>query len=428
MWLGPSRGSIGAMSHPITPLRVVIAGGGIGALEALMALHDLGEQQFELTVVAPEDAFVLRPMAVAVPFSVGHANRIPLAEICTRFGARLHHAGVASVDTAARTVHCTDGTELAYDRLVLATGAAARAAYRAALTFDDGDPTALNGLLADIDEGYCGSVAIVIPPSGSWALPAYELALLVAREARSSSNDAIAIHLVTPETAPLAVFGTRASDAVAALLETSGIRVHTRAYATIDRAGEILLAPGDTRLSVQRILALPAIVGRPIAGIAADDHGFIRVDDHGRVVGIEDVYAVGDGADFPIKQGGLATQQADAAARDIAAGAGAPVDAEPFRPVLRGMLLTGAAPEFLRHDVAAGTEEGVASTDRLWWPPTKVVGHYLASFLAGALGKAPLTPPAPEAGIEIEVALPSDRDARPLALEPLGPLPVHGRW
>lgn len=417
------------MPASITPLRVVIAGGGIGALEALMALHDLGGQQLDLTVVAPNGDFVLRPMSVAVPFSVGHETRIPLTEICARFGATLRHAAVASVDVGDHVVTCSDGAQLEYDRLILATGAAARPAYHAALTFDDADPTALNGLLADIDEGYCRSVAVVIPPSGSWALPAYELALLIAHEAHSSSNEEIAIHVVTPETEPLAIFGTTASRAVAELLERTGITVHNSAYAAIERPGEILLAPGDARLSVQRIVALPVIVGRPVPGIAADDHGFVPVDDHGRVVGVDDVYVVGDGADYPVKQGGLATQQADAAARDIAAGAGAPVVAEPFRPVLRGLLLTGGEPQFMRHDVAAGTEEGTTSVDRLWWPPSKVVGHYLAPFLSRELAVvAPLKAPDEPEGITVDVALSPDRDARPLALEPLGPLPRHGRW
>src|SRR5690606_27979138 len=122
------------------------------------------------------------------------------------------------------------------------------------------------------------------------------------------------------------------------------------------------------------VVALPVIEGRPIAGVPADDHGFIPVDDHCRVIGLEDVYAVGDGADFPVKQGGLATQQADVAARGIAAGAGAPVVAEAFRPVLRGMLLTGGEPRFLRHVVTPNGDPRApqVSTDRLWWPPAKV--------------------------------------------------------
>ena len=64
-----------------------------------------------------------------------------------------------------------------------------------------------------------------------------------------------------------------------------------------------------------------------------------------------DVFAAGDATDQPIKQGGLATQQADAAAELIAAEAGARVTPRPFRRVLRGVVLTGEAPLYLRRDL-----------------------------------------------------------------------------
>ena len=166
----------------IAPLRIVIAGGGVAALEALMALHDLGEAQFRLTLVAPRDDFVLRAMSVAVPFSAGHVAHVSLDEACAEFGAEHRHAGVAAVDADARRVRCTDGTELDYDVLVLATGAAGRPAYANALTFSDDDPLLIGGLLRDIEQGYCPSLALVVPPSGSWSLPVYELALLIARQ------------------------------------------------------------------------------------------------------------------------------------------------------------------------------------------------------------------------------------------------------
>ena len=187
------------------------------------------------------------------------------------------------------------------------------------------------------------------------------------------------------------------------------------------------MTPGDRRLTVDRVVALPAIDGRPIPGVPADQHGFIPTDEHGRVAGCDGVYAAGDGADFPVKQGGLAAQEADAAARHIAASAGAPVDPVPFRPVLRGMLLTGGPPRYLRVVAAGGGGEGRVSSDILWWPPAKVVGHYLAPWLArhAALGHAPEG----AQGVTVEAELPAARDARPLALEPLGKLPTRrGRW
>jgi sulfide:quinone oxidoreductase len=401
------------MSIPqITPLRVVIAGGGVGALEALLALHDLGEQQLQVTLIAPEDDFVLRPMAVAVPFSEGHVTRLSLDAICERFGAQRLKSAVHSVDAEARTVTCGDGEVVGYDRLVLAVGAGMRDAYASALTFRDADPAELNGLLRDIEQGYVTSVALVVPPAGSWSLPAYELALLLAKYTRGVQFPDTEIHVVTPESAPLAIFGPRVSTAMEGLLTATGIRLHLGAYATIERGGHIAMAPGDGRLQVQRIVSLPIVVGRAIPGVPSDDHGFVPVDDHGRVLGLDGVYAVGDNANFPVKQGGLATQQADAAAKDICADAGAPVDREPFRPVLRGMLLTGASPRFLRHAAAGGAGDSDASAEPLWWPPTKVVGHYLAPWLAREAG---LNAAPPRDGISVQAELAAGRHERPLA-------------
>lgn len=410
---------------PIAPLRIVIAGGGVGALEAVMALHDLGEQQLDLTLVAPDDDFVLRPMSVAVPFSAGHMPRLHLADICEHFGVRRIQSAISEVDAEAHTVRCDDGTVLDYDRLILATGARTRDAYRSALTFHDRDPVELNGLLADIEQGYVDSIAVVVPPAGSWSLPAYELALMLAKHTRRVGFPGTTIHLVTPEAAPLAVFGPQASAAVADLLGRSAVAVHPGSYATIERSGHIAMAPGDRHLRVRRIVALPIILGRDIAGVPSDDHGFTPVDDHCRVIGLEDVYAVGDNANFPVKQGGLAAQQADVAASDICADAGAPVERAPFRPVLRGMLLTGERPRFLRHAAAGGDGEGRCSDDRLWWPPAKVVGHYLAPWLAR---EAALEARPPVDAIHVETELPVGRDTRPLALSPLGDIRPHGRW
>jgi hypothetical protein len=47
------------------------------------------------------------------------------------------------------------------------------------------------------------------------------------------------------------------------------------------------------------------------------------------------------------------------------------------------LLLTGAAPAFLRVELGGGHgESSTASSEPLWWPPGKVVGRHLAPFLA----------------------------------------------
>jgi sulfide:quinone oxidoreductase len=369
-----------------SPFRVVIAGGGVAGLEALLALHALAGDRVELTLVSPSPDFVYRPLAVAEPFALGAARKTPLADAVRVAGATLVHASLSAVDVANRTVRLGDGETLPYDALVLATGAAAEPAFGDANVFNWDDTCgadAIGGLLRDLEEGYSQRLAIVIPPGPGWPLPAYELALLISSDARGMGM-APEITLVTPEQAPLAIFGRRAVEVVAEELEKAGVHVELGAYAELDSGppSAIVLHPSGRRIEGGRLLALPQLRGRAPQGVPADADGFLTVDPHGRVAGADRVWAAGDGIAFPVKFGGLAAQQADAAAADIAAEAGAMVERTPFRPVLRGRLLTGSGPRYLRHDAAGGDGEGEATTHALWWPPSKINGRYLAPWLA----------------------------------------------
>jgi sulfide:quinone oxidoreductase len=101
-----------------------------------------------------------------------------------------------------------------------------------------------------------------------------------------------------------------------------------------------------------------------------------------RVENCPRVYAAGDATWFPIKQGGLATQQADVAATIIASCFDSAVEPRPFRPTLRAALLTGGAPRYLRATVGDRSHSSAASAASLWWPPSKIAGRYLAPYLA----------------------------------------------
>jgi sulfide:quinone oxidoreductase len=210
-------------------------------------------------------------------------------------------------------------------------------------------------------------------------------------------RDDTQVTLVTPESAPLEAFGVAGSAAVRADLDDAGIAVETGAYFE-DQGGRFVMQPGRRPLAAGRVVALPRTVAQVIPGLAADGLGFIRVDRHCHVVDSERAWAAGDAIAFPLKQGGLAAQQADAAAQSIAALAGADINPQPFHPVLRGVLLTGRGREWLRHDIGGGSGEAKSSHRALWWPPTKVAGRYLSPYLqaidAGAAGTR--EPPAGE--------------------------------
>src|SRR3954454_2040577 len=366
-------------------LDVVIAGAGVGGIEALIALHELAGERVSVTLLAPQHDFVFRPLSVGDPFALGAAQTIPVAKIAADFGAELRRDGLQSVDAERHVVQTTDGASIGYDRLIVAVGAPRAPAYKQVTTFRGlEDVEALHGLVRDVEDGYSHRIAFVVPAGIAWSLPLYELALMTARRA-FEMNAEVELALITSEESPLAVFGAEASAELRSLLEEAGISVHSGASAEIAGKGTIVLHPGRAVIEADRIVALPVIHGPRIAGLPTDSDGFIPIDDFVRVSCQRDIFAVGDGTTYPIKQGGIACQQADVAAGQIARDAGADLPNDPFRAVLRGKLMTGGADQFMRHDVSGLTgEPDESGTDVLWWPPTKVAGRYLAPYLETA--------------------------------------------
>lgn len=372
-----------SMSSSVSnPFEVVIAGGGVAALEGALAVRALAGERVNVKVIAPGSEMVYRPMTVREPFAYALAERLPLERIARDHDFELIRDSFASVDTAARTVRTESGAELGYDALLLALGARMRPRYEHVITIDDGHlDELLHGLIQDIEGGYVQHLAFVIPGRMAWPLPVYELALMSAARAYDA-NITLPITILTPEDAPLAIFGQGASQGVAELLAKAGIEVLTSAYCEVAQAGRITISPGDRVLEADRIVALPELDGPAVEGLPADPQGFIQVDSHNQVRDVERVYAAGDATDFAVKHGGLAAQEADAAAQAIAALAGAEVQPQPFHPIVHGILLTGGAPRYLRADITGGHGSASEITEQpTWSPPTKIVARYLAPYL-----------------------------------------------
>ncbi len=395
----------------LPPFRVVVAGGGVAGLEALLALRDLAGDRVETTLLSPDADFVHRPMSVAEPFGRGRAARNLLADIVPDLGAELVRGTLAEVDGPGRTAITSAGDRLAYDALLVAVGARSEPAFRHVITWTpETDPELFSGLLADLEEGYCKRIAFVVPPGVAWALPAYELALMTAWQAWGMGQDDIQVTVYTHEDAPLGLFGTQATAALRHDLEEAGVGAETGVYVVEDpqTPGRLTLHPGERELVAQRVVALPRAAGPALAGLPADARGFVPTDLHGKVPGIDATWAAGDAIAFPVKQGGLAAQQADAAAEAIAAVAGAAVEPRAFRPVLRGMMLTGRGKQWMRHEPAGGAGEGTASRHALWWPPTKVAGRYLSPYLAALNGADVVDEAARPDGQPVELDLERD--------------------
>ena len=391
------------MSGSTATHRVLVAGGGVAALEAALALEALAGERLAVDLLAPEPAFTYRPLAVAEPFAAGEAHRFELADLAAECGAVVHQGTLAAVAAEEHLARTTEDARFEYDSLLVACGAVAVDGLPGALTFRGSeDAAAFRELLDELTSGAVRRLVFAVPGGVVWPLPLYELALLTATHCAAGAE----LVLVTHEEAPLAIFGRRGSDAVRELLAARGIAFVGASYPAAVEAGRLRLVPAG-EIPADRVVALPRLRGPVLVGIPHDADGFIPTDLHGRVEGLTDVYAAGDVTAFPVKQGGIAAQQALAAAESIAARAGAPVTPAPFHPVLRGLLLTGEAPSFLRAELESGhgNQGSAVEHEALWWPPAKIAGRYLAPFLAAQTGRALAAVPAGAASLPIEVDL-----------------------
>jgi len=381
----PVRPTVDDMTDAaISPTRhVVILGGGVAGLELLIALDNLARDRVSVTLVSSSPDFTYRPLTVAEPFSLGHAEHHPLQRFADDFGARLVVDSCEEVIPDRAVIRCAGGEEIAYDDLVVAVGARTARPYTRAITFGEpGAHEALGGMLADAEDGYLKHIAFVVPSGSSWPLPLYELALMTAAEVRGMGIDDVHVSLISTEPTPLRIFGTGASDTVAGLLADAGIEFIGGSHAAVE-GQRLLLSPSDRELEAGRIVTLPLLLGPGLPGLPSDSNGFIPADEHGRVPGWPDVFVAGDATTYPVKQGGIATQQADAVAEVIAARAGGVTAMTSHSPVLRGLLLTGGQTQFLRRELSDVHGNGDAAAHALWWPPSKIAGRYLSPYLLG---------------------------------------------
>ncbi len=343
------------ISAPQGPVNVLIAGGGVAGLEAAFAVRELAGDRARVTLLAATDSYTERAWSVGEPFNSSHAARFSLSKLAQQAGAELVRDMVARVDTDHRTVHTAGGLEIDYDALLIGVGATAHPVFEHATNVDDAHmDELLHGLIQDVEGGFVRRLAIVIPAPTPWPLPAYELALMASERAWDMQAD-MDVTLLTPERAPLEIFGTQASRALSELLADRRIEVVTSAYCEIPRPQLVIVHPGGRSVPADRVVALPQLRGPAVDGLPQDGGGFIPVDEYGRVRGVDRVWAAGDATDIPIKQGGVAAQLADTAARSIARLAGASLEVRAFAPVLEGLLMTGGAPRHLFHRPASGT-------------------------------------------------------------------------
>ena len=361
---------------------VLVAGGGPAAIEALLALRELAGAEVALELLTPDPLLVVKAYEVLSPFHEGTEHRYPIARISADLDVPVVRDSLAAVDAEERTVTLHSGALRGYGTLIVAVGARQVGTIVGAIPFRGAqDAAKVKALLNESHAGRHRRIAFVVPGGHTWPLPLYELALHTSVWLDERGISGVPLALVSPEPQPLASFGSPVSSEVATMLEHAQIEFVSARPIRHER-GRLLLAGGGA-LEADLAVAMVRLEGPRIRGLPSDDDGFVPVDELGRVEGVDGVFAAGDATTFPLKQGGLATQQADAIAEQIASelGAAAP-PASGFRPVLRAVLFGGREKRYFQAELGEALHESsVASEDPLWPESSKVVGRYLAPYL-----------------------------------------------
>jgi sulfide:quinone oxidoreductase len=363
---------------------VIVAGGGPAGVEAVLTLREHLGATVALELVTPQTEMVVHAYEVLAPFHEGAAHRHPLREVARDLDLTLTQDALAAVEPADRTIRLRSGAQRSYDALVVAVGGHRVDAVDGAISFrGGGDEAKLKALLHDARTGLRRRGAFVLPGGHGWPLPLYELALQTSRWLAARRLHGLPLTIVSPEHQPLEIFGPTASLAVAGLLRESGIDFVSGF--PIGLANGSLLLSGGRELPAEVAIALPRMHGPAITGLPRDADGFLPVDAEGRVEQVERVWAAGDAVGYPIKQGGLATQQADTVATSVAVTLGAAVAPEPFAGMLRAVLVGGARPLYLQAELTdRAPTTSAASLEPPWPEQGKLVGRRLGPYLFGA--------------------------------------------
>jgi sulfide:quinone oxidoreductase len=302
--------------------RIVILGGGTGGTLSANRLRRLyRDHEAEITVVDQDDRHVYQPGLLFVPFGLAHTE-----DIVRPRGRQLHdginylNAGVEHVDLDANTVHLDNGSTLAYDVLVIATGAVLVPEETEGLlgagwmdkvfTFYTPEGAgALEGALATFDGGRL--VVNVIDMPIKCPVAPLEFCFLADWYLRERGvRDAVQLSYVTPLdgafTKPVA------AAHLAGMLKEKDVELVTDFNTgEVDGAGGRLVGYDGREVGFDLAVVIPLHNGAAFVGRSpglGDELNFVPTDEHTlQSHARENVFVIGDAANVPASKAGSVT-------------------------------------------------------------------------------------------------------------------------
>jgi sulfide:quinone oxidoreductase len=324
--------------------RVVVLGGGFGGLESAFYLGWRLGDRADIALVSDQDHFLYKPNSIYIPFGLEPEKlHIDLLGPTKRRGMRFVQGKAREIDPTARSVRVEE-EQLPYDFLVVATGADMRPTEVPGLA-ENGLSVwteqemlklreAFAKLASEAGPGQSRRVIFLLPPNNKCSGPLYEIVLMLDTWLRrKKAREHVHITWTTFEKGYIQVFGPRLNELVKGEFGRRGIEGRTEHVVTEVTPDEVVYENGE-RLPYDLLVSFPPYVaGTGYPSLPADDRGFIQtVFETRQVVGHPEVYAVGDTADFPVKQAFEAFLQADTAAEHLATQVLGNGSAKPFDP------------------------------------------------------------------------------------------------
>lgn len=326
--------------------KIVVAGGGFGGLEAAYLLRMRLHDHADIFLVSDSDRFLFKPNTIYIPFGADPETfYVPLADALEKRHITFFHEKVETVDPDRKHLALRDGTNLPYDYLVLATGASMRPseipglADHAATIWTPQEMLdlrkKLSALKDEAEKGQRQKVLFLVPPNNKCSGPLYEMVFMLETWLRREGiRDKVDITYSTFEQTFIQAFGPRLHKVVTEEFEERGVVGRLEHVAKEVTPDEVHYESGAS-LPYDVLIAFPPyIAAMTYESLPHDDRGFLATELETRqVVGHPDVYAPGDGGDFPVKQAFLAFLQADAVANHIGSRIDSKSFATPFDPV-----------------------------------------------------------------------------------------------
>jgi sulfide:quinone oxidoreductase len=407
--------------------KIVVLGTGFGGLEAAFYLRQRLGKSVHITVVSKSDSFLFKPNTIYVPFGKPPERYvIPLRDAFEKREVKFVHAEVKGVEPGEKSVLTSEGT-VDYDYLVIATGAALSSREAPGLEEHGQEIWSLDGMVElrgaydkmakTAEKGTKQRVLFVVPPKNGCSGPLYEIVLMMDTDLRRKGvRESVELVYTTYEGSFIQAFGPRLHEVVESEFSERGITGRTSAVIENIEAGRAQFTDGSSE-SFDLLIGVPAYkAALTYDSLPSDERGYLKVDEATRQVeDNEDIYAVGDAGNFPIKQAFLAMLQADAAAEHIAQRVQHERPTAGFDPVSLCIMeqldkaTFAQAPLRLTGDpdlpVAIREEDMdkyVVGTGQVWRVGKKLLGTVLpARFKAGRPFHAGLTWDAIDAGLKV---------------------------